>query len=215
MTGGADADTFVFGHNVDADGDGECNLGESYDEYWNPVPPVDFAKPLHGDDIITDFNKMNGDLIQIHSGLDITDVSLNGVDMIITTTGGTITIENAVNTISGLDPTDPDFDGSSEALEKFILDYNPENGEGKGFVVIEDKCITPPDINPMAPDTYWQRGVEVPGPSHKPLDGVFGDTTINIDAQTMADRFMDEDENISVEDGYVYFNALNEGGMSY
>ncbi|MEM7317571.1 MAG: FG-GAP-like repeat-containing protein, partial [Pseudomonadota bacterium] len=136
MTGGADADTFVFGH-IRTDAGGTA------------------THLFHGHDIITDFSRENGDRIQLHSGLKVANVTLDGADLVIDTNladveiaAGRITVKNAVNLLSGLDPNGAFFDGSSEALTDLITDYDTATGQGTGFVLHRDKAVTLPGTGP-------------------------------------------------------------------
>ncbi|SLN33361.1 Bifunctional hemolysin/adenylate cyclase precursor [Roseivivax jejudonensis] len=197
MTGGGDADTFTFGYDLDLNGDGDCDdEGEG-------------ALLFHDNDTITDFRpETNQDVIQLHTGLQIKNVAFDGDDLIITTAlaenenveTGTIRVEDAALVVSGLDGSDPDFNPSSQALEDFITDYDPETGEGKGFVVFGDKCITLPECTPDTPVTGWEAELPEVERQHKPLsDQVIGDTTINVTQQILAARYVTTDVNVLLD----------------
>jgi Ca2+-binding RTX toxin-like protein len=195
LTGGGDADVFVFGYDLDVNSDGDCDDEE------------DRSITDHGSDIITDLNTANDDVIMLHNDLAITNVSLDGNDMVIVTSGGLIRVVDAVLNISGLNPGDPDFNGSSDALKAFITDYNPDNGEGKGFVYFDDKCVTLPNCEPDRPETGWEVRFPDEVKVTKDLsDKRIGDTTKNITEQIMADRYINSDVNVNVMGDQILFD---------
>ncbi|MBY6127052.1 calcium-binding protein [Roseovarius atlanticus] len=195
LTGGADGDTFTFGYDLDVNRDGDCDDDE------------DRTVDTHGKDVITDFSKVNGDLIQLHSALSITNVALAGNDLIITTTGGEIMVRDAALNISGLNPGDPDFDTSSAALTDFITDYDPETGEGKGFVLWDDKCVTIPDRSPDAPETGWEaRFPDAVTATRDVSNETIGDTTKNTTEKIMVERFLEGDVNVNLVGNQIFFD---------
>lgn len=200
MEGGADNDRFVFGHDLDVNGDGDCD-----DE-------IDRTKLYHGNDVITDFYVSQGDLIQLHTAMQIDNAYFDGVDLILETglvsgneSLGEIRIENIANTVSGLAP-DPDADLTSDTIIKFITDYDPTNGLGKGFVVFGDECVTLPGCRPDYVDVGWEGELPDVITLRKDLsDDMLGDTTISTTEQIMAMRFIDSDVNVDLQGDHIVF----------
>ncbi|HBT01523.1 MAG TPA: hypothetical protein DEB47_17085, partial [Citreicella sp.] len=194
LIGGADGDDFVFGHEIDEDGDGECDRTDLTIDY----------------NVIKDFDADQEDRVVFHTDFEGTlSASIVGDDVLITSSlGGSVLIEGLVSELEGIDPTDPFFDES--VLIEFLTKQG-EDGDGKGIISFEDKCITPFVCEPDQAEVYCPEPY-VPTPvCITPLStDKVGDTTINATELQIADLFVEEDANVSIQNGSLYIDLTAE-----
>ncbi|MFD1508195.1 hypothetical protein, partial [Lacimonas salitolerans] len=196
MFGGADGDDFVFGHGVDTDGDGECDY---------------VSTDIGHKNWIMDFDADNGDRIVFHTDFDPSDLSAsvkNGDDVHIMVGGSTIVVKGLVSELEAIDPTDPFFDES--ALIDLLLKTG-EDGDGKGIIYFEDKCVTLPDCDPVQAVAHCEEidlGRVVC--EDKLDDTPIGDTTMNATEQQIADMYVEQDANVSLQGSHLSINLLAE-----
>jgi len=118
-----------------------------------------------------------------------------------------------VSELEGIDPTDPFFDES--ALIDYLLKTG-EDGDGKGIIYFEDKCVTLPDCDP---DQAEAGCVEILIQQYECCieldDTPIGNTTINTTEQQIADMYVEQDANVSIKDGYLCIDLLAEETSSY
>jgi hypothetical protein len=196
LTGGADGDNFVFGHGIDRNGDGVCEV----------------VNKVIGHDVITDFDADQEDRVIFHTAfegtLSATLVNGNRDVLISSSLGGTVLIVGLVAELEGIDPTDPFFDPS--ALIEFLTKPGID-GDGKGIITFEDKCITPFACEP-------DQAVAVCKPDHVMVKGCIfdldddrvGNTTISTTEARIADMFVEDDANVWVSNGMLHVNLLAE-----
>jgi hypothetical protein len=191
LTGGADGDNFVFGHNVYRGG--EC-----------------VANPVIGNDVIKDFDADQEDRVIFHTAFEGTlSATIVGQDVLISSTlGGTVLIEGLVSELEGIDPTDPFFDPA--ALIDFLTKPGID-GDGKGIITFEDKCITPVVCEPDQAQAGCQEIYVMVPDCHITLDTTrVGDTTISTTEAQIADMFVEDDANVSVSNGVLHISLLAE-----
>jgi len=200
MWGGADGDDFVFGHGLDTDGDGECDY---------------VSTDIGNRNFIMDFDADNGDRIVFHTVFDPSDLSasVNNDDVHIMVNGSTIVVKGLVSELEGIDPTDPFYDES--ALIDYLLKTG-EDGDGKGVIYFEDKCVTLPDCDPDQAVAHCE---EIdPGRyvcEDKLDDTPIGNTTTNATEQQIADMYVEQDANVSLQGSHLSINLLAEETSSY
>ena len=196
MTGGGDADEFVFGFDID------------FGAHTTYVGPA-------GDNVITDFDDDQFDLIVMHTSIDADDLSATIVnadqDVLISHTDGwTILLEGLVEEMEGIDPDDIFFDDA--ALMAFLLEGAPDGTVGandKGIIEFRDKEVE--YFNCEADDAAY---CEVPGvgnvdPAHKEMSMMdVGNTTINTNEYEVLNNYLDQDENVYIEGSYVVLDIL-------
>jgi hypothetical protein len=196
LTGGADGDNFVFGHGIDRDGDGVCEV----------------TNKVIGNDIITDFDADQEDRVIFHTAfegtLSATLVNGNRDVLISSSLGGTVLIVGLVAELEGIDPTDPFFDPS--ALIEFLTKPGID-GDGKGIITFEDKCITPFACEPDQAEAACKPDhVMVKGCIFDLDDDRVGNTTISTTEARIADMFVEDDANVWVSNGMLHVNLLAE-----
>ncbi len=86
-----------------------------------------------------------------------------------------------------------------------------EDGDGKGIIYFEDKCVTLPDCEPDTPQTWWQ--AKMPEVENCYVDlsiDHIGDTTISTTELEIATMFVETDGNVQIVSDQLCINLLNE-----
>ncbi len=171
---------------MDLNGDGDCDdKGETQ---------LDFGER----NVITDFDDDQQDRIVFHSEFEGTLSAVimnNGEDIFITSSlGGSVIVRGLVNELEGLDPSSPFF--NNDMLIDFLTNTG-EDGDGKGVIYFEDKCIAPIDCD--ADQAVANCEVELPsfqGCIEELSTDAIGDTSISTTEAQIADFFVEEDANV-------------------
>ncbi|MDX5356383.1 MAG: hypothetical protein LPK12_01425, partial [Rhodobacterales bacterium] len=194
LYGGADGDDFVFGHELDLDGDGTC----------------DVESRNIGHNVIKDFDADQEDRVVFHTSFEGSlSASIVGGDVLVSSShGGSVLIEGLVAELEGIDPTDPFFDEST--LIDFLTKQGID-GDGKGIITFEDKCITPFVCDPDQAEVHCEEDYVYPEWCNRDLstDRV-GNTTISTTEKQIADMFVEQDANVFIQNGTLYINLLAE-----
>lgn len=196
LYGDADGDDFVFGHGVDLDGDEIC------DEVSTEI----------GSNTVMDFDGDQEDRIVFHSAFEGTlHASIDGDDVVLTSDlGGSVRIVGLVPELEGIDPTDDFF--SEDALLDYLTKTG-EDGDGKGIIYFEDKCVTLPDCTPASADVGCKSSWGAPDNCCHLLSlDKIGDTTVHTTELQIADIFVEQDANVSISTSTneLCINLLNE-----
>jgi len=198
LWGEGDGDDFVFGHDVDANGDEDCDDEEDYTS-------LDI-----GDNVIMDFDDDQEDRVVFHSDFEGTlSSTLDGDDVIVTSSlGGSVRIVGLVSEMEGIDPTDDYFDEA--AVMEFLL-QGGEDGDGKGIIDFHDKCVTLPDCNPDTPETGWEGQMPRVSPCCRDLSiDKIGNTTVNTTELEIANLYVEQDANVSIHGEQLCINIYGE-----
>lgn len=184
MWGQGDGDDFVFGYDVDTDGDGDC------DTFVNAA----------GDNIIHDFDDEQSDRLVLHSDYDDAGdltATIDGNDIVVTIVpeAATIRLVDLVDDLDGLASND-DFFSDVDLLD-FLLKGGVD-GDGKGIIVFEDKCIGTFDCEADAAATCTVPGIDEPDVVCKTYDDAkIGNTTINTTETCIAKLYIEQDDQVS------------------
>ena len=163
-----------------------------------------------GNNVINDFDADQEDRVVFHTMFEGTlSAEIIGDDVKVSSSlGGSVLIKGLVTEMEGIDPTDPFF--NSAMLMDFLLKPGID-GDGKGIITFEDKCVN------TAPCVVDEMDVncEVWEPRVPPCiidlsDDHVGNTTIYTNEQIVADMYGEDDANVSVGGGQIVINLLGE-----